>query len=117
MNWNAIYEHLNIYPNETLQIPVEQYPIEAPFGFHQTSLGFSENSIMQVRDNRRYNSLHTRIYENHIEVHMDKINPEYDPFGHLLADFPKIIDSSTIKTTILTGIAGLVIFKLLEKDE
>ena len=56
-------------------------------GAEETFLGQKNGAKKQYR----YGNLHIREYEDKFLVHMDKIDPRKDPFGHLLYDAPEVL--------------------------
>jgi hypothetical protein len=56
--------------------------------FEPTKLGDPRGAVRQYRS---ISGLHIREYEDRFVVHMDKIDPRTDPFGHLLIDSPESI--------------------------
>lgn len=53
----------------------------------ETTLGNKKGAGKQYR----YGNLHIREYESHYTVHMDKVNPQQNPIGHLIVDAPEYI--------------------------
>jgi hypothetical protein len=53
----------------------------------ETTLGQKNGSTKQYR----YGNLHIREYEDKFLVHMDKVDPRKNPFGHLVSDAPEIL--------------------------
>ena len=53
----------------------------------ETKLGQKKDSNKQYR----YGNLHIRAYEDKYIVHMDKIDPRKNPFGHLIFDAPEVL--------------------------
>ncbi|MGI0029260.1 MAG: hypothetical protein ACREAQ_06060 [Nitrososphaera sp.] len=53
----------------------------------ETGLGGRKGAMRQFRHGR----LHIRDYETHYTVHMDRIDPLRNPFGHLLVDAPEYL--------------------------
>ncbi len=53
----------------------------------ETSLGQKNGATKQYR----YGNLHIREYEDKFLVHMDKVDPRKNPFGHLVSDAPEIL--------------------------
>ena len=47
----------------------------------------------------RHGKLHIREYDDYYSVHSDRVNPENDPLGHLIADAPEYL------VGILSGIS------------
>ncbi len=56
-------------------------------GLDDTALGNRKGAKKQYR----YGKLHIIEYDNHYSLHMDRINPLQDPFGHLLVDAPEYL--------------------------
>jgi hypothetical protein len=56
--------------------------------FEPTNLGDPRGAIKQYRSS---SGVHIREYDDHFVVHIDKVDPRIDPFGHLLIDSPETI--------------------------
>ena len=55
--------------------------------YEETLLGNKKGAKRQFR----HKNLHIREYGDYYTVHMDKVDPRKDPFGHLLIDAPKFL--------------------------
>jgi hypothetical protein len=55
--------------------------------YEETLLGDKKGAKRQFR----YKNLHIREYGDYYTVHMDKVDPRKDPFGHLLIDAPEYL--------------------------
>jgi hypothetical protein len=55
--------------------------------YEETLLGNKKGAKRQFR----YKNLHIREYGDYYTVHMDKVDPRKDPFGHLLIDAPEFL--------------------------
>lgn len=53
----------------------------------ETALGSKKGAAKQYR----YGRLHIRDYDTHYTVHMDRVDPLANPFGHLLVDAPEYL--------------------------
>lgn len=53
----------------------------------ETSLGQKNGAKKQYR----YGNLHIREYDDKFLVHMDKVDPRTNPFGHLVSDAPEVL--------------------------
>jgi hypothetical protein len=53
----------------------------------ETSLGQKNGATKQYR----YGNLHIREYEDKFLVHMDKVDPRTNAFGHLVSDAPEVL--------------------------
>jgi hypothetical protein len=53
----------------------------------ETVLGQKNGAKKQYR----YGNLHIREYDDKYLVHMDKVDPQQDPMGHLIHDAPEIL--------------------------
>jgi hypothetical protein len=62
-------------------------PVRPTIDYEETHLGNKKEAKRQFR----YKNLHIREYGNHYTVHIDKIDPRKDPFGHLLIDAPEFL--------------------------
>ena len=67
-------------------IPKDQMPF-LPSKFKETKLGWPKKSIKQYR----HGQVHVREYDDRFEAHIDKINPETDPLGHIIHDAPEVL--------------------------
>ena len=56
-------------------------------GAEETVLGQKNGAKKQYR----YGNLHIREYDDKYLVHMDKVDPRKDPWGHLVKDAPEIL--------------------------
>ena len=73
-------------------IPKSVRPI---IDFTETNLGSKKGAKKQYR----YENLHIREYESYYSVHMDKVDPRIDPFGHLLNDAPEYLTCGVLAST------------------
>lgn len=55
--------------------------------YEETLLGNKKGAKRQFR----HKNLHIREYGDYYTVHMDKVDPRKDPFGHLLIDAPEFL--------------------------
>ena len=67
-------------------ISKDQMPF-LPSKFKETKLGWPKKSIKQYR----YGRVHVHEYNDRFETHVDKINPETDPLGHIIHDAPEVL--------------------------
>src|ERR671912_146933 len=70
--------------DDNILIPKSVRPI---IDYTETNLGSKKGAKKQYR----YKNLHIREYKNYYSVHMDRIDPRIDPFGHLLKDAPEYL--------------------------
>jgi hypothetical protein len=75
--------------------PLIDYPV--------TQIGNRNGALRQFR----HGKLHIREYDDYYSVHSDKIDPMYDPIGHLVVDAPEYLVSAFF---------GLLAYSLLEND-
>jgi hypothetical protein len=71
---------------DEIEVPKEIRPFMLEEA-EETKLGQKNGADKQYR----YGNLHIREYEDKYLVHMDKIDPRKDPFGHLVRDAPEIL--------------------------
>jgi hypothetical protein len=69
-----------------IEIPKSVRPIMMETA-EETKLGERKGAKKQYR----YGNLHIREYDDKYIVHMDKVDPRKDPFGHLLKDSPETL--------------------------
>ena len=74
MNWDEI------------EVPKEIRPFMLEDA-DETNLGQKNGADKQYR----YGNLHIREYDDKYLIHMDKIDPRKDPFGHLVVDAPEVL--------------------------
>lgn len=55
--------------------------------YEETLLGNKKGARRQFR----YKNLHIREYSGYYTVHIDRVDPRKDPFGHLLIDAPEFL--------------------------
>jgi hypothetical protein len=75
------------------------------FGFVETILGDPDGCLRQFRNST---GLHVREYEDHFEIHRDKVDPRANPIGHLIKDSPE--------TLLAFGTASLLSHALSKKE-
>lgn len=90
-------------------IPKSVRPI---IDYTETNLGSKKGAKKQYR----YENLHIREYENYYSVHMDRIDPRIDPFGHLLIDAPEYLTYWMMASTIGLKVGTTFYKKRKEKD-
>jgi hypothetical protein len=73
-------------PTNEIEVPKELREF-MPKGAEETILGKKNGAKRQFR----YGNLHIREYEDKFLVHVDKIDPRKDPFGHLVYDAPEVL--------------------------
>ena len=71
--------------------------------YDETRLGASKGAIRQYR----HQNLHVREYPDHYSVHIDRIDPRTDPFGHLLVDAPEYLTALAIMLSCLKNAKNL----------
>ena len=69
-----------------IEVPKSVRPIMLDAA-QETDLGERKGAKKQYR----YGNLHIREYDNKYIVHIDKVDPRKDPFGHLLKDSPETL--------------------------
>lgn len=79
MNQLPFYEEVKI-PKTTIQ--------KLPRCFEETALGEPKGALRQFR---RPDGAHILEYENVWILHKDKIDPRFDPLGHLINDAPHVL--------------------------
>lgn len=67
-----------------------------------------------ARKQYRYGNLHIREYDDKYVVHMDKVDPRKDPFGHLLKDSPETLIGIASSICVGRKVAGDVFRKRKE---
>lgn len=87
-----------------IEVPkeVREFMLE---GAEETNLGQKNGAEKQYR----YGNLHIREYADKFTVHMDKVDPRKDPFGHLLNDAPEILFGLMTGTIGGTSLAASLI--------
>ena len=91
-------------------IPKSVRPI---IDYTETNLGSKKGAKKQYR----YKNLHIREYENYYSVHMDRIDPRIDPFGHLLKDALEYLTYWMMASTIGLKVGTTFYKKIKEKDQ
>lgn len=71
--------------------------------YPQTRIGNRNGAMRQFR----HGKLHIREYDDYYSVHSDKVDPMYDPIGHLVIDAPEYL---------VGAFFGLLAYSLLEND-
>ena len=71
--------------------------------YDETRLGANKGAIRQYR----HQNLHVREYPDHYSVHIDRIDPRTDPFGHLLVDAPEYLTALAIMLSCLKNAKNL----------
>jgi len=71
---------------DEIEVPKEIRPFMLEEA-EETNLGHKKDADKQYR----YGNLHIREYEDKYVIHMDKIDPRKDPFGHLMVDAPEVL--------------------------
>ena len=86
-------------------------PVRPIIDLYETNLGSKKGAKKQYRQG----NLHIREYDDHYTVHMDSINPEQDPLGHLLFDAPEYVVGAT--AAIIAGKQiGSKVYNKLKKE-
>jgi len=91
-SWNRIKSRLDKMDYHS-SIAIKKSAVSLPSiydGFRE-SIGEPEFQIRDVR--KRINgteSMHVKEYQDHYEVHRDRVDPTYDPIGHLIEDAPEV---------------------------
>lgn len=73
-----------------------------PKCFEETPLGEPKGGLRQYRG--PYGS-HVHEYRNIWIIHRDKVDPRFDPLGHLISDAPHVILLASLSALSLFGIA------------
>lgn len=89
--WSAIANHLATQPHGSV-VRVEKYQVEHPRDAGmRPSLGLP---VGQCTDWRykfpSCGGLHVRDFGTFYSAHLDRVNPECDPVGHVMSDTPQI---------------------------
>jgi hypothetical protein len=82
--------------DSSILVSKEVLPSLEGYGLTETLLGDPKGSVRQYRNSR---GLHVREYEDRYEIHVDSVDPQEDPLGHLVFDSPEIL--SAIATSSL----------------
>jgi hypothetical protein len=59
----------------------------------------------------RYGNLHIREYDSHYSVHMDRVDPMKNPFGHLIVDAPEYIAGAAAGAIVARRVGAQVYSK------
>ena len=71
---------------DEIEVPKEIRPFMLEEA-EETKLGQKKDANKQYR----YGNLHIREYDDKYLLHMDKIDPRKNPFGHLVFDAPEVL--------------------------
>jgi hypothetical protein len=71
---------------DEIEVPKEIRPFMLDEA-EETKLGQKKSANKQYR----YGNFHIREYDDKYIVHMDKIDPRKNPFGHLVFDAPEVL--------------------------
>jgi hypothetical protein len=80
-------------------------------GLKETALGGKKGARRQYR----YGNLHIRDYDTHYTVHMDRVDPQKNPLGHLLVDAPEYI-AGAAAAVIVGRRVGISVYNRRRKD-
>jgi len=80
-------------------------------GLKETVLGGKDGAKRQYR----YGKLHIRDYDTHYTVHMDRVDPITNPFGHLLIDAPEYL-AGAAAAIIVGKRVGTTLYKKRRKE-
>jgi hypothetical protein len=90
--WNRVKSNLdNINYHKSVTVPKSAVPPPTVYDGFEESIGEPEFQIRDMR--KRINvteSMHVKGYDEHCEVYRDRVNPKYDPLGHLIEDSPEV---------------------------
>jgi hypothetical protein len=104
-----------VYENVVLQKPPhEDLRIEKMYVEHPSAEGYTESigdPLGQKNDFRKGfedgRGVHVREYEDHYLIHWDKIDPNQNPFGHIITDAPH---------WIVIGLLGIFLLSIMLDD-
>lgn len=92
LGWNRVKSNLdNINYHKSITVPKSVVPPPTVYDGFEESIGEPEFQIRDVR--KRINgteSMHVKEYDDHYKVHRDRVDPKYDPLGHLMEDSPEV---------------------------
>jgi hypothetical protein len=77
----------------------------------ETTLGNKKGAKRQYR----YGDLHIRDYDSHYSVHIDRVNPATNPFGHLLVDAPEYLAAATAALIVGRSL-GTTVYNMRKKQ-
>ncbi len=101
--WNQVRLILNSFDyHKSIRVSKSEVPPPTVnIGFEE-SIGEPENQIRDMR--MRINGtecMHVKEYDEYYNVHRDRVDPKYDPLGHLMYDSPEVI--AAIGAGIISG--------------
>ena len=88
--------------HKSIAIKKSAVPLPSIYDGFKESIGEPESQIRDLR--KRINStesMHVKEFQDHYEVHRDRVDPSYDPIVHLIEDSPEV--PAGIAATILSG--------------
>lgn len=90
--WDRVKSNLdNINYHKSITVPKSVVLPPTVYDGFEESIGEPEFQIRDMR--KRINgteSMHVKEYDDHYEVHRDRVDPKYDPLGHLIEDSPEV---------------------------
>ena len=91
--WNQVRLILNkLDYHRSIRVPKSDVPPPTVNNGFEESIGEPENQIrdMRIRINGT-ECMHVKEYDEYYNVHRDRVDPKYDPLGHLIYDSPEVI--------------------------
>ncbi|HKU48368.1 MAG TPA: hypothetical protein VJP79_00335 [Nitrososphaera sp.] len=86
-------------------------PVRPVVGLKETLLGGKKGAMKQYR----YGNLHVREYDTHYAVHMDRVDPLKNPFGHLVIDAPEYI-AGVAAAAYVAKCVGTAVYQKRKRD-
>ncbi len=77
--------------HKSIKVSKTEIPPPSVYDGFIDSVGEPDFQIRDIR--KRVNgteSMHVKEYKDHYEVHRDRVDPKYDPLGHLIVDSPEV---------------------------
>lgn len=101
--WNNIKVNLDATNyHKSVIIPKSAVPPPTVYDGFEESIGEPEYQIRDLRKNvNGTECMHIKEYGDHYKAHRDKIDPKYDPVGHLMVDSPEI--PAGVAVAIISG--------------
>ncbi len=91
--WNQVRLILNSFDyHKSICVSKSEVPPPTVNNGFEESIGEPENQIRDMR--MRINGtecMHVKEYDEYYSVHRDRVDPKYDPLGHLLYDSPEVL--------------------------
>ncbi|MDA4131339.1 MAG: hypothetical protein OK457_11260 [Thaumarchaeota archaeon] len=76
--------------DSSIFVTKEVLPSLDGYGLTESVIGDPKGSLRQYRNSR---GLHVREYEDRYEIHVDLVDPQEDPLGHLVFDSPETLSA------------------------